>query len=335
MVEIERSDLTAGRLATEFKAGAQVIVVKGFPDIQRAWDLLIGNPDEQLPWRAPLVDIARNHYARGDLGSNVGDMFNFSQNRLAYIARKFELERGGAGTPIRCVPEAFVQGVGSHVTPDETRELCWEITDAIMRAMIPADRSDLPYRVVVHRLMYEHLQADINRLTVLTEDAVGRWAQLGVRIDRNREVARGPLATTGVSDIFAMLSLASPMRRALAPINRAFARGDRIRKVDGGAVIIGKPHCDDRFFSGLCGTRSTVSTEALVDGKWVELPIGLDRIVIVPGLLAKTHLGVEPVLHRVLHRDADSDATDPAGSNGNGGAAGAGSANITLLFGTK
>lgn len=323
IVDLEREELTPGLLASVFKSGAQIIVVKGFADVRRAWDLLTDDPNEQLPWRAPLVDIARNHYARGDLGSNVGDMYYFSQGRLAHIARKFELERDGAGAPIRSIPEAFVQGEGRYVTPDETRELCWQITDAVMRSMIPSERSDVRYRVVIHRLMYESHQADIERLTSLAEDAVGRWAQLGAQIDRNREVARGPLSSTGVSDVFAMLSLASPLRRALAPINRVFARGDTLHKVDGGAVIIGKPHYDGRFFSGLCGTRSAVHTEALIGGKWVELPIGLDRMVIVPGLLAKTYLGVDPVLHRVLHKEADYDADHPA------------SPNITLLFGTK
>jgi hypothetical protein len=295
--------------------------------------LLLDDPDEQLPWRAPLVDIARNHHSRGDLGGNVGDMYYFSQGRLAHIARKFELERDAADAPIRSVPEAFVQGEGRYVTPDETRAVCWDITDRVMRSMIPEGRSDVPYRVVIHRLKYEDQQIDIDRLTALAEDAVGRWAQLGARIDRNREVARGPLAAKGLSDIYALLSLAPPLRRALGPINRAFGRGDALHQVNGRSVIIGKPHYDERFFSGLCGTRRTVKTEALIGGKWIELPIGLDSMVIVPGLLARTYLGVEPVLHRVLHEETEKDAVSTAVAGGRG--AEPGTSNITLLFGTK
>lgn len=331
IVEVDSGDLGPGTLAAKFASGAKVAIVSGCHEIGRAWELLLNDPKEQLPWRAPLVDIARNHHSGGSLGSNVGDMYYFSKGRLAYIGRKFELERDPGGE-IRSIPESFRQGEGSYTLPAETRALCWEISDRIMQAMIPPGRSAPGYRVAVHRLKYETRHDDIERLTTLTENAVGRWAQFGARIDRNREAARGPLATKGVSDLFAMLSLVGPARRALAPVNRAFGRHDLKRQVSGHSVIIGKPHFDERYFSGLCGTRSSVRTEALVGDTWVRLPIGLDSLVVVPGLQAGKRFGIEPILHRILQDDDDGEAS---GSHGSDGADDEARPNITLLFGTK
>jgi hypothetical protein len=328
IVEVDRSELAPGTLASKFASGAKVIIVTSWPEIRRAWDLLLEDPEEQLPWNAPLVDIARNHYSGGSLGSNVGDMYYFSRGRLAYIGRKFELERAADGG-LRSIPEAFRQGDASFSPGEETRRLCWDVTDAVMQGMIPAGRKDVPYRVAVHRLKYEDHHDDVELLTTLAENAVGRWAQLGARIDRNRETARGPLASKGVSDVFAMLNLVAPARRMLAPLNQALGRKDLVRQVDEHSVIIGKPHFDERFFSGLCGTRISVRTEALLGGRWVRLPIGLDSMVVIPGLPAQKHFGIEPILHRVLQEDDGYEP--PAGETGEHH----GTANITLLFGTK
>src|SRR3546814_9151841 len=65
--------------------------------------------------------------------------------------------------------------------------------------------SDLPFKAVVQRLKYQHSYTDIGRLCDLVESASGRWSQLGYRLDRYREMARGPFAAQGLADIFALL----------------------------------------------------------------------------------------------------------------------------------
>src|SRR3546814_1396304 len=57
--------------------------------------------------------------------------------------------------------------------------------------------------------------------------------------------------------------------------------------------------------SDLCGSRQNVRTEIYAEGSWMELPIGLDSITIIPGTLAQRAFGLQPTLHRVLHRNDD------------------------------
>src|SRR3546814_2788843 len=75
--------------------------------------------------------------------------------------------------------------------------------------------------------------------------------------------------------------------------------------IDRGERIFEAPHYDLRYFSGLCGSRQNVRTEIYAEGSWMELPIGLDSITIIPGTLAQRAFGLQPTLHRVLHRNDD------------------------------
>src|SRR3546814_16390406 len=57
--------------------------------------------------------------------------------------------------------------------------------------------------------------------------------------------------------------------------------------------------------SDVCSSDLNVRTEIYAEGSWMELPIGLDSITIIPGTLAQRAFGLPPTLHRVLHRNDD------------------------------
>jgi hypothetical protein len=79
------------------------------------------------------------------------------------------------------------------------------------------------------------------------------------------------------------------------------ARSDRVWWTNG-ETIIGEPHYDSsRYFTGLCGARGNIVTEAYDSHEWHELPVTPDRLVILPGRPAWRKWGIRPTLHRVLH----------------------------------
>ena len=335
--ETSFDEVVPGLLARKFREGAALAVVECRPQMARAWQTLLLSSEERLPWDTRLVDIARNHHP-GDLVGQIGDMFYFSVNRLAYIARKFELRRGRSGD-VECVPEFFVQPDGRRFSIDtETRRDCWEFADRIMASMIANPATAPPFEVVVHRIKYERMLSDIEKICSLSRNAVGKWAQLGCAVDEYREDARGPLARKGVCDLFALLSLLRPIRGALRHVNGKFEPSDIVNSTDERFTLIGKPHCDGRYFSALCGDRESIRTEAWMDGRWVELPIGLDHVVVLPGLLAEKHFGIRPVMHRILHSSAGVEPRLDAPTSRREGPTGRSEEpvnNVTLLFGAK
>src|SRR3546814_16824224 len=85
-----------------------------------------------------------------------------------------------------------------------------------------------------------------------------------------------------------------PLFRRLAHwINSLFARSDHHLQIDQGERIFEAPHYDLRYFSGLCGSRQNVRTEIYAEGSWMELPIVLDSIPIIPGNMAPRAFGLQ------------------------------------------
>ena len=324
LAECTIADLQPGRLAEHFADGAAAVVIGGDSRVREAWDLLIDNPEERLPWNASVIDVARNHCGGRDITETIGDIYHFRPGRHVHVARKLELVRRPEDQAVTCTPRAFHQGDGLYVPDADTLELCWQIAERIMQAIKPA-RVALPaYRVAVQRIRYQEHRQDNQRLCRLAKDALGRWGQIGYAIDRRRETARGMLASRGVCDAFALMGQIPPLRRGLDALNRVCARHARRDALADGAEVVGKAHYDTRFFSALCGTRSNVRTEVLHKDRWVRLPIGQDSLVVFPGMLAKRHFGLPAVLHRILVEETGGEQAD--GGQG---------ANMTLLFGAK
>ena len=322
IVEICIDDLRPGILAERFKDGAAAVIITGDESIRRAWELLIHDPSEQLPWQAPLIDIARNHLNGENITEILGDMYYLKPGRHAQIARKIELVRDPGDERIVCHPAAFHQDGNIYAPDPDTLDHCWKISEQIMQAIKPAAADMPPYRAVVQRLKYQEHAEDNKKLFALAQSSLGRWGQIGYAIDGRREVARGALAPWGICDLFALLSLISPLRGGLDALNRICARRARQDDLADDEDVIQKAHCDSRFFSGLCGLRNNVRTDVAFENRWVEVPVGLESIVVIPGKLAEVHFGIPPVLHRVIQGDSRTNTGEP-------------SPNVTLLFGAK
>src|SRR3546814_14626209 len=93
IVELAAEELCHGTLATVFANGAAAAVVRCNDEVRRLWAQLLENPQEQLPWEAPLIDIARNYHGHGDITASLGDVYYFQPGHHSYIARKIELAR--------------------------------------------------------------------------------------------------------------------------------------------------------------------------------------------------------------------------------------------------
>lgn len=309
VARIDAAQLSAeskGFLLPIFKSGALAVILEGDLRFQQLWNGLMpymagaaGSPPERPPWQLPLVEIARNHVARGGLDCT-GDVIHFTPGRIAYIARKLELSSQGSDGAHFCVPSHFVQD-GQRFEPDAAvLQLCRNVAADILQGLISPEDDPPTHRVVLHRLKYEHIQDDIDHLCNLVESASGRWAQLGYRLDRFRETARGPFSVSLVVDVFAILCLAPWLRQALQRVNARYIATDRKRSVPDGHRLIGKPHYDGRIFSALSGDRDTIRTE-LFDGRnWHEVVLKPGQFLIIPGLSARK-FGIRPTLHRVLH----------------------------------
>jgi hypothetical protein len=315
--------LAEGSISRLFDQGALAVVVDCSQILGPLWSGLLENETERLPWQGTMRDMARNHHAGRDLGGHVGDMFHYTPHRISYIARKFEITRPPGSGELNVHPPFFIQNDEQFAYPPELIDTCWNLASRIMLALTPPGKSVSDYRTAVHRLKYECDTECVQRYYALTRSAVGRWAQLGFQVDTLREQAHGPLRHPGISDLFAMLSLAGPLRRSLARVNARFASSTRTAIPDG-TLLIGKAHYDGRYFSAMSGDRSNISTEVFDGKRWHELPMSRDSLVVVPGLHAEAEFGIKPTLHRILHR-----VTETGGS-----ARDATAANVTLLFGT-
>lgn len=319
--------LQPGVLAQIFKGGALAVVIFGRERVGQLWSHLLQNPAECLPWRGTLADMARNHQGSLAISEELGDGFHFKPGRHAFVFRKMELARNGADEgPVHCEPADFHQGSGRFASPRETLDLCWDAGRRIMSALHPLEKPVMmPFRVAVQRLQYQSCVADNERLFRLVEHSLGNWAGLGFQIDRRRESARGFLAPRGVCDAFALMGMVPGISHMIAALNRHAASRSPDDQVRDGGMIIGKAHCDTRYFSAMCGTRRDIRTEICANGHWIELPIGLDSLVVLPGTLAERDLGIPATRHRVVQaadrNDSPSDDLEDR--------------NVTLLLGAK
>lgn len=320
IIELGVDDLRQGVLATGFASGAVAAVIRGDARVRDLWARLVENESEQLPWQAPLIDIARNHHGTGDITVSLGDLFYFQPGQHGYIARKFEIERDTTGSA-RARPDRFAQGNAHYVIERETIERCADLAETVMMALTPEGQTQATARVAVQRLKYQPHASDFDSLAQLTANSLGRWGRLGAAIDRQRQRATGFLSRKGFADLIGMLSLVPGIGVLVRAFAARIAARDPRERLAEGDTIVERAHVDERYFSALAGARTNVRTEVFANGRWHELPIGLDSIAIFPGRLAR-RFGIEPTLHRVVHiGNAPATTVDPR------------SGNVTLLIG--
>ena len=320
VIELHADELRPGSLAAAFGGGAAAAIVRFDRRLRNLWAHLIENPDEQLPWQATLIDIARNHVGSGDITKSLGDGIYIQPGLHGYVSRKIEIERSGGQT--RATPAAFAQGAGTYVVPRAALDECCAITDRLTAALTPAHH-DLPtYRVAVQRLKYQANPAECDQLAEVICDALARWGRTGFRIDGNRARLNPRLGNKGLTDALALTMLTRLGRQLAGWIDR-IAGDPRLAPPSGpNARIVEREHLDERFFSALCGRRDSVCTQIFTDGAWCDLPVDLDSLAVFPGKLAERAFGLRPTLHRVIYTGVETpEPIDPQ------------SGNVTMLLG--
>lgn len=322
ILEMSVDELSSGSLRAAFTSGAHAVVIYCGAEVKRLWAGLLEDEREQLPWEAPLLDIARNHHGSRHVTSTLGDLYYFQPGEHGYIARKLQLIKSDDGA-LQVKPDQFWQGPDSFVTPRDTLDRCCDLAAKIMDALGPPTGQTHAYKVVVQRLKYQASQADFDKLADLARDGLGRWGRVGFNVDRNRQDAAGPFRRKGWSDLFGLFMLSPWLSRLARQGNGWFVKSDPYHRSRSGDRVVEHPHYDARFFTGLCGARDNVRTEVLIDDAWQELPINLDALTILPGRKAEVPFGLKATLHRVVQ-------TSTPGTHSNQAAR---TSNVTLLIG--
>lgn len=325
--EIAFDDLMPGVLAAQFAAGKAAVLVRCPEMISELWQGLMEDDDEQLPWQAPLIDIARNYHGCSDITVSLGDLFYFQPGQHGYIARKIALSRKGVDGALVVRPSFFVQGEGKFTTREQVLNLCWSIGDRLMTAMAPPGAAPNEYCVAVQRLKYQQSANDFDKLDALARNSLGRWGRVGFALDQRRLEAAGPLQRKGFSDFYGMVAHIPGVRSVARGVNRLFSRRDQRSRMLPGHRLIEAAHYDHRYFSALCGQRKNIETHIFVDGAWYNLPITMDTLAILPGSIAASRFGVPHTLHRVVHVGREDEPPEhlPAERRAQ---------NVTLLIGT-
>ena len=324
IAHVEADQLSPGSLGACFRDGARAVVIRGNGWISSLWETLLAN-DGEMPWKAPLYDLAANLVAHDDVTDALGDVYYFKPGRHSYIGRKIEIRSDGR--ELTTTPPSFQSRHGIWRMNEQLREQCWTFSMNLMRALAPAEAEEAQFdnvRAVVQHLRYHDTVGGHQALYLMIHNSLGPWARIGYGLDRRREEFRGLLGRRGIADTLALLSLLRPMRPAINGLNRLAGRFDRQGEVPDGYVLLSRAHVDSRYFSALCGSRCNLRTDIFVDGAWLPLPMNSGDMVVLPGIRAKAAYGIEPTIHRVLQaRDDQSIAAAPD------------RANITILLGAK
>jgi hypothetical protein len=324
IAELALQELESGSLARLFAAGHAAVLVHCPEIIAALWRGLLEDRAEQMPWEAPLVDIARNYHGSGDITASLGDLFYFQPGRHGYIARKMALRRVEDEDHVIARPGWFAQGTQRYTPDPALLDQCWSIGTRLMTALAPAGTLPVDFEVVVQRLKYQESGGDFDRLDSLARNSLGRWGRAGCALDDRRWQAAGMLSPRGLSDLYGMLAPIPGLGRMAQGINRMLQRRDHSRDLAPGQRLIEGAHFDHRYFSALCGQREHMLTQIFVDGQWVDLPIDRTMLAVFPGSMAMRSYGLRHVMHRVLHveREANGQSPNPRTDN------------VTLLIGS-
>ncbi|EPR19038.1 hypothetical protein M527_10795 [Sphingobium indicum IP26] len=324
IAELAYQELEPGSLARLFGAGHAAVLVRCPDVVAGLWRGLLEDRAEQMPWEAPLVDMARNYHGSGDITASLGDLFYFQPGRHGYIARKMTLSHDEGEDHATMNPPYFVQGAQHYAPRQALLDQCWAVGCRLMAALAPEGTPPRHFQVVVQRLKYQENAGDFDRLGALARNSLGRWGRAGCALDERRWQAAGALSPRGLSDLYGLLADVPVLGRLLRGVNRLLLRRDRSRDIAPGQKLIEGAHFDHRYFSALCGERAQMLTQVFAGGRWIDLPIDRGTLAVIPGSMATQAYGVRHVLHRVLH-------VEKPGQTGGGDPR---TDNVTLLIGS-
>ncbi len=330
IANIKREELVPGKIFELFNKGAIAVVLKEDDRVPTLWKDLMGSengggpPDsgETLPWQGNLMDIAKNYHSRGGPGDDIGDVIFLIKDRLAYIARKFDVFKENGSKMLATDPGSFVNGDQPFSVPEDIRSTLWDVGEEVFKSALPAETELFPYAMSVERLKYSDTPADFDKLVQLINNSSDRWAQFGRKIDHNIIQAAGPFKYRFIKSLYALLCEIPGAKAVFPKLNHIFQANNVMTAIDDNANMIGRPHTDGRLITCLSSVRNSIKTEIFNGEKWLDLPLTGDSLAIFPGRgLGK--YSISPTWHRILHlKKVD---TEPGQSK----------SNVSCIFGIR
>ncbi len=309
IVEVPADALRPTLLWRLLKTGARAIRVMGEPALPQLWRNLMPESEsdretslgEILPWAASLETVSRNYHPAPCVGQMIGDLFYARPPVLTYFARKMVVYPRDGASDLVLEPGVLHQDGGPFRLPASVARAAWELGTRLLETLsAPNWRLERP-TLALERLMYASSLQDLRRRIEMVRNALGPWAQYGHRFDELCMDTARPFQRKFLREALAFGRMLPKVGSMLERVNRYAARMRPQDVIPAGMHLAGEPHTDYRLFSMLSSRRTGIRTELLAeDGSWRELPMSPDSLVIIPGVLARQALGLEPTVHRVL-----------------------------------
>ena len=324
--QVDRKDLSPGALWKIFESGAKAVCLNEDHRIRELWERVVyNNPPEPSGsfgwkdfWNNGVLTFAKNHV---ESKTDYGDLFWFEPEAYGYVARKIVTYPDPVTGQMQTFPKYIFNDDGELAQlSQDTLKLAWELAMEILTYALPQKDLD-PSDFVVHLelLKYPDSHHDLMQVYNLI-NAGSAWKRVGIKLDHARIRARGPFAGRFIRDVYAWFSILPGTGELFQKANGLFGRSD-FYKLDSGYVPVGQAHVDGcRFLTILAGERDVMKTEAYSDGKWEELPISSDRVVIFPGTAYDPNNRIRPTIHRYSIRKQQPESAQK-------------SLNLTLLLG--
>jgi hypothetical protein len=309
IARISREDLTPGNLYNLFRSGAKAVILENDDRVLPLWRDLLGSESsseakldsgEVLPWKGSFLDMAKNHLAKKDVGSHLGDMLFYNQGHLAYIARKFNLYNDSDNNKLRTVPEFFYKEGDQFNIPDPILNTIWDLGEDIYKSALPADAERPAYGMSIERLKYEDCYTDTEKMITLLKNSTDIWSRLGRKVDDRKAKAAGPFERRYVRDLYGLLCQIPGIRVFVNWLNEVFRSYTRKDSIADNEEVVGISHTDGRLITCLSSSRTSIKTEIYDGKKWREIPLVRDSLVIFPGRGMEKY-GVDPLWHRILN----------------------------------
>ncbi len=296
-------EVARGELSGLFQKG-QAVLLHRDPRVSRLlrsvldWlGLNTGNArDRHSSFEMNLLDLARNHQ-EGNF--RAGDMLRFVPSLFGHFARKFVVCRSADDQSLKAFPNAFYLQDRRVPVPHDIIEDSWNVMSEVFRSALPKGAHTLAYAVEVDVLVYPPSRAEIEKLHTLLADSAGFWAQLGHRIDANKAAAAGIFDTKVIRDLFSVTSLVPGINYFAQVLNERMLASSE-KSVPDDHRIIGNPHVDMKYVTGLAGCRDNVHTQIFCQKRWVPLPVTADTLAVFPGQKMSSFGDTVATRHRVL-----------------------------------
>jgi hypothetical protein len=308
VLTITPDELTPGFLGEMFRDGVKAVVLSQDERVALLWEECIPsanrsgckNNREVLPWHGSLTDIAKNHRSEGWAPAGRGDLLCYIPGNLGYTARKYSLSKEPLTGKIESYPAQMNSNGTTYQVPGFVRDTIWDLMNDISLSLFPKGYLPEDYEVIFERLKYDDNFSDNVSKNILLADSCGRWSRTGHIVDAYKASMVGPFNSRIVRDFLALCCVFPFLRAPIQSMNKFLLRFDKNKIVPKGKKLIGAPHTDGRYITGLLSERHNISTE-FFDGKdWQTMPISTKTLTLFPGRELPDNINIKPTNHRIL-----------------------------------